>query len=136
MNPELQALARQIADAGIPWKQPGAACRDPDSGLLWRMLGNDRVDCVREFASFENECESMDLAIANGPNLDDNATLGVLLGLMPGHSLVCGRRTGHDVWGWVCAEVAPPIDKWHRTRAEAIARAALAAHGIEAPHAD
>ena len=100
-------IARAIAASGIPWAGPGAACVDPETGIRFRY-NEDRPSDVPPSnpwtpASWaymvawhrrmmdENTTETVgtpdapsdsisDRALANGPDLGDAATLGVLLG--------------------------------------------------------
>lgn len=82
------------------WKVAGAACIDPGQGR-WRMLGEDlcepyyqqwvRADGVRSgfgphwgpYASNADPHPSLVRAIANGPDFDDTAMLGILRLLLP-----------------------------------------------------
>ena len=126
---ELKDLARQYAAKKPDWAMPGMACRDPVTGDRYRRNDYGWCDADGIFADPDKE-EGPSRAIANGPDLDDAATLGAIaLGL--GSRL----RIDHDSDNEWFVRWAPGkddtlrTDRYYSTRAEAIIRAALAALG-------
>ena len=124
MTPDLKALAARIAAAGARWIVPGVALSTGDRcvGTATDSYGEEQLVWVGPSELPSWNCQAVINAIAAGPDLDDAATFGVLLWLMPEATLNPNGR------GWVCA-----IDRQRLsgdTRAEAIARAWLAANEV------
>ena len=74
----------------IDWKQPGAACRDPETGERWRMGDDTHASSVAVWHSSAGRrdsvlwvCDGLERALADGPDLTDLATLGLLRLLLP-----------------------------------------------------
>ncbi len=81
-----RGISLQIAGIGgdFGWHKPGVLCVDPETGIPYRATGSGwRVD--RDTNGLQEMFDatsgiSLDRAKANGPELQDTATLGVLLG--------------------------------------------------------
>ena len=136
-------IDRAIAASGVPWAGPGAACVDPETGVRYRRLPNawvSEADHGTVAPTGAGGSAQFKRALANGPKLDDAATLGCLLGQMPEAELCQVRQSFNGnvadvVLGWWCGPRYHPTMEVP-TRAEAIARAWLAAHGVAVPPAE
>ena len=146
-------IARAIADSGIPWAGPGAACVDPETGEVWRR-GEDGDDGywtgAQIWREFDRPLEPLDdgtvagprspalvRALAAGPDLDDACTVGGLLADMPDAELCQVRQSFNGnvadvVLGWWCGPRYEPTTEVP-TRAIAVGAAWLEAHGLPVP---
>lgn len=145
-----QQLSAAIAASGNEWQKPGVRVVDPVTEAAWRLSGrswrnaeNSQADVLLMKSCMEsdmggpshmNESDAQNRAIAAGPDWHDDATVGVLLGLMPDLSI-------RAKWEYKCNELPRIIGWWAEshpplqavdlvpTRNEAIARAYLASKG-------
>ena len=132
-------IARAIADSGVPWWGPGAACVDPETGAAWRLTGatwgwtpdNEVASAAEEAGTW---MPGRARALAAGPKLDDPGSVGVLLGLL-GDDASVAWADGREPAVWWCYRATGP-GYYAATRAEAIARAWIAAHGVALPPAE
>ena len=135
-------LSHAIAATGDEWQKPGVRVVDPVTGIAFRMraqvyrIAELSADWRRFITDEQPDSAPMvfdiqsctDRAIAAGPDWQDDATAGVLLGLMPDARL--------DVWdnmwtgrSWTCWPEIGKNGVSGKTRNEAIARAYVASKG-------
>ena len=129
-------LSHAIAATGDEWQKPGVRVVDPVTGAAWRRMFDSWQadnDAAKEITNSSHLATYSGLrAIAAGPDWQDAATAGVLLGLMPDAVM---RRAWPDLNavcqrdGWAVLVKSGLIREVSQTRNESIARAYLASKG-------
>lgn len=118
----LKDLAREYAALVPDWAKPGMRCVDPVTGAAWRLLAyeahgwnfdNRRAELL---VDGDDPDDMLIRALAAGPDLEDAATVGGLLG---------ASGQVHLRAGWWVANVNGFCAQ-HQDRAEAIIRACIA----------